>query len=369
MKTIAIPIMSVALISLAYAQARTAVDALDGVDPVLLVQGKEVSGKPGLTVVRGGFEYSFASAETKAAFEKEPARYEIQLNGLCARMGKATGGRPSDFMLHDGRIYIFGSDECHKKFAAAPAKFLPPAAAPMPNSGRAAADGRALIERSVKAIGGAARVDSVATYVEAFSTVQKRPSGDVPVSIKTMWRFPGAVRMERTATVQGNVMSSATLMTPAGMWFLSQGRAYPAIEAARPGMELDFGRQIVPLLRARREAGFKAAALGQATVAGAAVDRVRVVHGGVDITLGLNPASGLIHSAVFVDRNPLEGHYGEFTLIYSDYRPVDGLTLPFSERASFNGVPDVLLTRTLSSIAINAALDPALFEPGMAGGQ
>ena len=158
MKTIAIPIMSVALISLAYAQVRQPVEALDGVDPVLLVQGKEVSGKPDLKAVRGRFEYLFASAETKATFEKEPAKYEIQLNGLCARMGRATGGRPSDFMVHDGRTYIFGSDDCHKKFAADPAKYLPPAPAPLPGSSRAAARGRALLERTVKAIGGAARV-------------------------------------------------------------------------------------------------------------------------------------------------------------------------------------------------------------------
>ncbi len=38
--------------------------------------------------------------------------------------------------------------------------------------------------------------------------------------------------------------------------------------------------------------------------------------------------------------------------------------LPFSERVSFNGVPDELLTRTLDAIAINPPLEPALFEPG-----
>jgi YHS domain-containing protein len=370
MQKMAVPILSVALISLAYAQGRPAVvEALDGVDPVLLVQGKEVSGKPELKVVRGGFEYSFVSADTKAAFEKEPAKYEIQLNGLCARMGKATGGRPSDFVVHEGRTYIFGSDECHKKFAADPAKYLPPAPVPMPASSRAAADGRALLERTVAAIGGAARVDPMATYVETSSRIQKRPTGDVPVTIRTMWRFPGTVRMERTATVQGNAMSSATLMTPAGMWFLSQGRAFPAIEAGRPSMELDFGRQIVPLLHARGDAGFKAVALGPGTVAGHAVERVRIVNGGVDVTLGLDPSSRRIHSVTFVDRHTAEGHYGEYTAIYTDYRPVAGLMLPFSERVSFNGVPAEFLTRTLDAIAINPPLEPTLFEPGMAGGQ
>ena len=79
------------------------VEALDGVDPVLLVQGKEVSGKKAFAVARDGFEYLFSSAATKAAFEREPARYEIQMHGLCARMGKATGANPSDYLVYDGK--------------------------------------------------------------------------------------------------------------------------------------------------------------------------------------------------------------------------------------------------------------------------
>ena len=63
-----------------------------------------------------------------------------------------------------------------------------------------------------------------------------------------------------------------------------------------------------------------------------------------------------------------DGQFGEYTVMYSDYRAVGGLALPFSERASFNGA-DELLTRTIDAIAINTPLDPALFEPGTAGGQ
>ncbi len=108
-------------------------DALDGLDPVLLVGGKEVPGKSALSVTRGDFVYLFSTADTKAAFERDPARYEIQLGGLCAKMGKTAGGNPSDFIVHDGKIYIFGSDDCHKKFQAAPSKYLETPAAPSPH--------------------------------------------------------------------------------------------------------------------------------------------------------------------------------------------------------------------------------------------
>ena len=63
---------------------------LEGLDPVMLSQGKEVQGDMKYKVTRGRFEYIFVSAENKATFEKEPSRYEIQLGGHCARMGGNT---------------------------------------------------------------------------------------------------------------------------------------------------------------------------------------------------------------------------------------------------------------------------------------
>ena len=360
-----------ALVSLAWevrAQQPAAVEALDGVDPVLLVQGKEVSGKPDLKVVRGRFEYLFSSAATKAAFERSPAQYEIQLNGLCARMGKATGGRPSDYLVYEGKIYIFGSDDCHRKFEAEPKKYLPVEAAPLAASAKAIKEGRALVNRVVTVIGGAAKLDGITTYVETASLTQKRSTGDVPLTVKTMWRFPSEVRTERTMTVQDKTMSSATLMTPAGMWFLGQGRAFPVIEAGRPSMELDDGRQIVPLLRGRRDPGFNAASLGRDTINGVTVDRVRILNGAVDVILTLEGASGQVQAISFTDRN-VEGEVGQYTIVFSDYRVVEGLSLPFAERATFNGAADPSLSRRIEAIAINAPLDTALFKPGPAGGQ
>jgi YHS domain-containing protein len=93
---------------------------LEGLDPVLLTQGKEVLGKPAITSTRGRFKYVFATEENKAMFEKQPERYEIQLGGTCARMGPQVGGNADLYSVHNGRIYIFGSGECQKRFEAAP---------------------------------------------------------------------------------------------------------------------------------------------------------------------------------------------------------------------------------------------------------
>ena len=343
------------------AQQPTVVDALDGVDPVLLIQGKEIAGKPELKVVRGRFAYLFSSPETKATFEREPAKYEIQMNGSCARMGPGVGGNPSDFAVVDGKVYIFGSDDCHKKFVAAPARFLPRPVPPMPTAAQDLEQGRALVDRAVKALGGAAALDGVATYVETSTQVQRRANADMPVVTKTTWRFPGAVRSERTMTMQGKEMTSATLIIPAGGWYISQGRSYEQNPISRANNQQEFSRQLVPLLRTRSDPAFKAARVGIGTIDGTPVERVRIQNGVVDVTLGIEPESGRVHSLMFTGRNG-EAEIGEYALVFSDYRQVSGLMLPFEVRALFDGTPDSFRSGKIDSITINAPVDGSLFE-------
>ena len=344
-------------------------DALDGLDPVLLVQSKEVAGKPDLTVVRGRFAYSFSSAETRAAFERTPEQFEIQLNGVCARMGPMAGGNPLDYVVHDGRIYIFGSDECHKRFVASPTRFLPPVPAAMPAGAKASAEGRALVDRAASAIGGAARLDALTLYVESWTYVQTAAQGEVPVAARLLWRFPSGVRLERTITRADRRVSTATVLTSDRAWFDGgPGRIFPMLPDAVPELERTYGRHLVPLLRSRTAPTFEAAALGPATLAGLAVERVRLRNGPVDVTLGIDRLSGEIRAMSFVGRNG-EGEFGEYEVAVSDYRAVAGLRLPFSERALFNGTPDTSVTRTLEAIALDVALDDALFTTAAGPGQ
>jgi YHS domain-containing protein len=344
------------------AQAQTPPrEALDGIDPVLLVQGKEVQGKSEFKVSRGRFDYLFATAENKAAFEKDPGRYEIQLGGMCARMGGGATGNPADYFVYNGRIYIFGSDDCHKKFVAAPEKYLPKPVAPMSTDAADARRGRELVDRAVKALGGADRLDAVTTYVETSSQVQKRPTGEAAVTTKTMYRLPADVRVERTVTAEGRTYTSGGLLTATGSWYVGRDRMYPQLPEARPAAEQEVLRQIVPLLHARNGEGFKAVAVAGSTLDGVTEDRVRIRNGSVDVTLGLEKSSGRIHSVSYIGRGR-EAELGDVVLVYGDFRDVNGLHLPFSERGLFNGEPYENLTRTLDAIAINTPLEAALFE-------
>jgi YHS domain-containing protein len=96
----------------AAAQEATPEIAIEGLDPVLLVQSKEVQGQNEIRAVHGGLAYLFASTDSKARFAAEPGRYAVQLAGACARMGAPTVGNPDLYTVHEGRIYLFGSGDC-----------------------------------------------------------------------------------------------------------------------------------------------------------------------------------------------------------------------------------------------------------------
>lgn len=92
--------------------------ALKGLDPVRLVAGDEVEGSEELAFTHRGFEYRFSTAETRAAFEREPERFRIQ-NQSCPVSPGATID-PALFAVHDGKIWAFASEGCVEEFKLDP---------------------------------------------------------------------------------------------------------------------------------------------------------------------------------------------------------------------------------------------------------
>lgn len=109
------------------AQPEPPVLMLRGLDPVALIAGRETPGRPELQVVRGRFEYRFATAANRDAFATAPERYEVQRGGECTVMA----GVPTDasiFEVYEGKIYAFGTPLCRERFLASPQSFLDPPA-------------------------------------------------------------------------------------------------------------------------------------------------------------------------------------------------------------------------------------------------
>jgi YHS domain-containing protein len=165
------------------AAAAPAEEAIGGLDAVRLVQGQEVDGRDDLAVTHHGLVYYFATAETKAAFEREPARYAVQLDGMCARMGPPVEGAQALHAVHEGRVYVFGSPDCQKLFVASPARFLDRTPSPLAGLATdAAARGRTLLDRAVAAHGGADAISKVTVFTNGPDSSSRRCAGRRPWS-------------------------------------------------------------------------------------------------------------------------------------------------------------------------------------------
>jgi hypothetical protein len=83
-----------------------------GHDPVAYFKrGAPERGSPQHVVDLPARSYYFASAENKAAFLADPARYEPQYGGFCASgaaFAVKLGSDPTAWTVRDGRLFIFG---------------------------------------------------------------------------------------------------------------------------------------------------------------------------------------------------------------------------------------------------------------------
>lgn len=84
---------------------------LSGLDPVQLVEKKEVKGLPTIFSEVGKYRYLFSSSEDQAKFDAEPARFAVQDNGHCRHMPDMEGD-PAMWIVHEGKIYLAGSRDC-----------------------------------------------------------------------------------------------------------------------------------------------------------------------------------------------------------------------------------------------------------------
>jgi len=321
---------------------------LEGLDPVMLTQGKEVQGDMKFKVTRGQFEYLFASAENKAAFEKDPSRYEIQLNGHCARMGAPTGGNADLYYVHKGRIYIFGSEECQTLFKGAPEKYLEvPPAPKSPPTGEMIKRGQDLVAKAVGVMGAGSKLDQL-------QTLQKTELRGNQIKNILVVAFPDSLRQE---VVRPN-FTLTSVVSPSESFVLFNNAARPMPESNRKAIFKDLYHDPIFLLRARKLPDFKASLAGTEDKT---LERVEIELPELTTTLGIDPATGRVIKQSYRGRGP-GGVVGEIVIDYSDFRTVEGLLLPFKTTATFDGQPFPALSGTIEALTVNGQIDPSSFK-------
>ncbi|HLK66333.1 MAG TPA: hypothetical protein VKU19_23025 [Bryobacteraceae bacterium] len=291
--------------------------ALEGLDPVLLTQGKEEPGKDSITVHHGLFLYRFASPQTRDRFLKDPARFAIQLDGACARMGAPVVGLPDSYYVYDGRIYIFGSADCYKAFTANPKQYLESEQPNVPWNPTSAErrQGRKLLEEALAAMGGGANWNKIRSYSETRQVT----TGPNVVTERTTARLPGSfVRLTKNGKLQfGQLVSPSSALRFAG------DQTFPEPQSFSKTLLADLKTSIVPLLLDRNASGFDCYYSGRQD----GMDRLEINEDGIRRTLLINPDSHRIDGMLWRSRGP--SGFNDFRSRYSDFRETGGLVLPF----------------------------------------
>ncbi len=349
-------------------------------DPVELVAGREVDGRPALSIERDGYTYRFANEANRAAFEQEPARFEVADGGACGSMGPLSGlGDARRFVVHEGRIHFFASEQCRATFLRDPAKCIERPDPPLEGSDEARAQGIAIIDRCVQWAGGPREIQSLRGYRQSHEKTVTREGGESRSSNTLSIEFPYESVVRRTDEPKPGPIDTllrarflgrstqdqqwwGTVLAPAWSAMVSEGRAEPLAASRRAAFERQLLRIPVVLLRSRFEPGFTVVADGTGITRDGPIDFVRVHYRGVTTRLGVHKETGQLLQVSFHGRDGTR-FVGDVVRTYKGFLTQNGFTLPTSWRTTFDGeAMDELEVRFLR-IELNPRFAPGTFDP------
>ena len=119
-----------------------------------------------------------------------------------------------------------------------------------------------------------------------------------------------------------------------------------------------FRRNPLILLKARNQPGFRAVAAGRGKVGEQEVEWLAIGLDCATSTLGIDSKTGRVLSLRHRGRAP--SAIGEVMRIYSDFRDVDGLMLPFAVAIAYNDTP-AGEPRPFAAVTVNPKFDEKLF--------
>jgi hypothetical protein len=208
--------------------------------------------------------------------------------------------------------------------------------------------GQELIAKAVGVLGAGSKLDQL-------QTLQRTDfRGNQVKNILTL-AFPDALRQE---TVRPN-FTLTSVITPSDSFVQVNNTARPMGEANRTAIYKELNHDLIVLLRARNRPDFKASL--STNGAEEKLERVDIELPDFTTTLGNEPGTGRVINQTYTGRGT-DRVVGQIVINYSDYRTVEGLSLPFKMTATFDGQPFPALSATVEAITVNGQIDPATFK-------
>jgi hypothetical protein len=215
-----------------------------------------------------------------------------------------------------------------------------------------------LIRRVVDAKGGLARLKSVKTVTAEATTTFRMDQGPLESATKTYIAYPDKFR------VDANVAGAEVIQVynSGDAWQRDPNGVREAPPAMREEFTASVRRDMFPLLIAAAEGTLAAKLLPEEGRDGRVLKVVEISGEGVSpVRLYIDPSNQIVRQT-FATAGP-DGRAVQAEELFSDYRDVEGIQVPFKAEVLRNG--RTILDRTLTAVKFNVELDPALFaRPG-----
>ena len=237
----------------------------------------------------------------------------------------------------------------------APGGQTAPNAPNAPSSASAPGAVNDLVQRVVQAKGGLEALKAIRTVVVDADMSVTTARGPTIIPTKTYVVYPDKFRVDATFAGQQSVQAydagTAWVRDPAG------------VSAAPPAMRNDFAatvrRDTFPLLIAAAEGKVTVRQLAEDGAGGAAFKVLEFSGQGLDPVKLYIDRDYRIARQAYAAPGP-DGRPSQAEEVFSDYRKVNGIDVPFKASVMRDGRQ--ILERTLKAVTFNTAVDPMLFQ-------
>jgi zinc protease len=233
---------------------------------------------------------------------------------------------------------------------------------PQPGGGKSAgaaagsnAEGKALLAKIIEAMGGSAKINAIKSLRRNVNATVNTPQGEMAFHAEAVSVFPDRSWQKIMGMPMGDMVM---VMTPEAAFMAApQGARDMPASVKEEGLK-DLLRD--PLLVAQHadDPKYIFSAGGAEKVADIETRILEVNAAGAEVRWFVDPLSGRILRASWHGM----GMAGPADTVadYADWRPVDGVTMPFKETRTQNGAK--VMSLEITGVELNPTIDPKIFE-------
>jgi len=215
-------------------------------------------------------------------------------------------------------------------------------------------EGKALAAKVVEGMGGAAAVDAVKSVHQTATMTIQSPQGPTQIDFDSLLALP-----DRSRTTMQTPMGEITMVvTPAAAFALSGGSAEDMPPPQRQNVINSNKRDFINVAQHRDDPKYVFVAGGTEKIGEVEARVLDLDADGARARWFVDPQGGHVLRAVF-ERNTPTGPV-QTTQDYSDWRTVNGITLPFKRKITEGGKEGG--AAEIKELVLNPAVDPILFE-------